>query len=95
MLYFAQFAALEFFFRGYMVHGLKPRLGWLAVFVMIIPYCMIHFEKPALESLAAIIAGAALGLLSYRYKSIWLGVALHCSVALTMDLMALWRKGLL
>ncbi|AXE29118.1 CPBP family intramembrane metalloprotease [Chromobacterium phragmitis] len=95
MLYFAQFAALEFFFRGYMVHGLKPRLGWLAVFVMIIPYCMIHFEKPALESLAAIVAGAALGLLSYRYKSIWLGAALHCSVALTMDLMALWRKGLL
>jgi hypothetical protein len=37
----------------------------------------------------------ALGALSYRYRSIWLGIALHCSVALTMDLMALWRKGLL
>ncbi len=95
LLYFAQFAALEFFFRGYMVHGLKPRLGVSAIFVMVLPYCMIHFEKPLLESLAAIIAGVALGALSYRYRSIWLGIALHCSVALTMDLMALWRKGLL
>ncbi len=95
LLYFAQFAALEFFFRGYMVHGLKPRFGVSAIFVMVLPYCMIHFEKPVLESLAAIIAGVALGALSYRYRSIWLGIALHCSVALTMDLMALWRKGLL
>jgi membrane protease YdiL (CAAX protease family) len=95
LLYFAQFAALEFFFRGYMVHGLKSRFGVSAIFVMVLPYCMIHFEKPVLESLAAIIAGMALGALSYRYRSIWLGIALHCSVALTMDLMALWRKGLL
>lgn len=78
-----------------MVHGLKPRLGVSAVFVMVLPYCMIHFEKPLLESLAAIVAGVALGALSYRYRSIWLGIALHCSVALTMDVMALWRKGLL
>lgn len=95
LLYFAQFASLEFFFRGYMVHGLKPKLGPTSIFIMVIPYCMIHFEKPIVESLAAILAGVTLGVLSYRYRSIWLGIALHCSVALTMDLMALWRKGLL
>ncbi|MBE7525992.1 CPBP family intramembrane metalloprotease [candidate division WWE3 bacterium] len=64
-------------------------------FVMVIPYCMIHFGKPMPETFAAIIAGVVLGFLSLKSKSIWLGVMIHCSVALTMDLCALYRKGLL
>lgn len=93
--YFLQFFALEFFFRGFMVHGLKHRFGYYAVFVMSVPYCMIHFRKPLLEALAAIIAGIVLGTLSLKSRSVLLGVAIHYSVAITMDLAALWRKGLL
>ncbi len=91
--YAAQFLSLEFFFRGFMLHGLRDRLGPMAIFVMILPYCMIHFGKPMSETLGAIIAGFILGLLSLRTGSIFLGFLIHVSVALAMDLLSLWRQG--
>ncbi len=94
-LYFLQFFALEFFFRGFMVHGLRSRLGYYAVFAMMVPYCMIHFGKPMPETFGAIIAGIVLGSLSLKTRSIWLGVAIHASVALSMDFTSLWQKGFL
>lgn len=95
LLYFLQFFGLEFFFRGFLVHGLKPTLGVYSVLVMTVPYCMIHFGKPLPESFAAIIAGIFLGWLSYRYNNIFLGLLLHCTVAFSMDTLALYHKGLL
>jgi uncharacterized protein len=94
-LYAVQFVALEFFFRGFMVHGLRLRLGISAVFVMVVPYAMIHFNKPMLEALAAIIGGTVLGFLSLRTRSIWWGACLHIAIAATMDLLALGHAGLL
>jgi uncharacterized protein len=94
-LYIAQFAAIEFFFRGFLVHGLRPRLGFAAVPVATIPYCMLHFGKPVSETIAAIGAGLFLGTLSYVTRSIWLGIALHAAVAVSIDLLALWHLGLI
>lgn len=95
LIYFVQFIGLEFFFRGFLVHSLKPSLGLYSIFVMTVPYCMIHFSKPMPETFAAIAAGIFLGWLSYKNNSIWLGLALHCAVALAMDVMALYNNGLL
>jgi uncharacterized protein len=92
-LYLFQFFCLEFFFRGFIVHGLKRRTGYYAVFIMTIPYCMIHFGKPMPETIAAIIAGIILGTLSLKSRTIWMGVIIHYSVAIAMDLSALWQKG--
>ncbi len=89
LLYAMQFVALEFFFRGFLVHGLKRRFGVYAIFAMTVPYCMIHFGKPLPETLAAIVAGVALGFMSLKTNSIWLGAALHIAVAWTMDAAAL------
>ena len=94
-MYAVQFVALEFFFRGFLVHGLKMRMGFAAVFVMIIPYNMIHFGKPITEALGAILGGVTLGTLSLRNRSVWWGAALHIAVAATMDIAALTHKGLL
>lgn len=93
-MYFFQFIAVEFFFRGFLVHGLKKTFGFYSVLIMTIPYCMIHFGKPFPETIAAIIAGIILGTLSLRTRTIWMGVAIHYSVALSMDLAAVWQKGL-
>jgi uncharacterized protein len=95
LLYALQFVALEFFFRGFLVHGTKHRFGVYAVLVMTVPYCMIHYGKPLPEALASIIAGVALGLISLATRSVWLGAALHISVAWGMDLACLARRGLL
>lgn len=95
ILYALQFLTLEFFFRGFMVHGTRHRLGGLSVFVMMVPYCMIHFGKPMPETIGAIIAGIVLGALSLKTRSIWLGVAIHVTIAWTMDGAVLWRTGVL
>ena len=88
-LYAAQFLSLEFFFRGFLLQGLRRHLGANAIFVMIVPYCMIHYGKPMPETLGAIGAGLILGTLAMRTKSIWGGVLIHVGVATTMDVLAL------
>lgn len=92
-LYLFQFFVLEFFFRGFIIHGLKKQFGFYSIFIMMIPYVMIHFGKSMPETIGAIFAGIILGTLSLKSRSIWLGVAIHYSVAITMDLAALWQKG--
>ncbi|MEI7596845.1 MAG: CPBP family intramembrane glutamic endopeptidase [Bacteroidota bacterium] len=93
--YFIQFVAVEFFFRGFIIHGLKNRFGFYAIFISCIPYCMVHFGKPFGETIAAIVAGIILGTLSMKSRSIVLGILIHYSVAITMDLFALYREGIL
>ena len=95
LVYFLQFFGLEFFFRGFLVHSLKPSLGIYSILVMTVPYCMIHFQKPMPETFAAIFAGIFLGWISYKNGTIWLGLVLHCAVAFAMDILALHAKGLL
>lgn len=92
-LYWLQFCALEFFFRGFLLYGLAPRLGWAAIFAMVLPYNMLHYGKPMPEALAAIVGGIVLGSLALKTKSIWWGAALHISIALTMDVCALTHAG--
>lgn len=87
--YGLQFAAVEFFFRGFLLFGLAQRLGAYAWLLSTIPYCMIHFAKPLGESLGAIVAGLVLSYLAWKNRSIWGGAALHWAVALTMDLGAI------
>ena len=92
LLYAVQFVSLEFFFRGYMIQAGRKRLGPYVIFVMTIPYCMIHFGKPIQETLGAIVAGILLGFMALKTRSIWLGAALHIAVAWTMDGLAVWRR---
>lgn len=87
--YGLQFIAVEFFFRGFLLFGLYDRLGSSSIFLVMIPYCMIHFAKPFGESLGAIAAGIVLSYLALKNRSIWGGAALHWAVAFTMDLAAI------
>jgi membrane protease YdiL (CAAX protease family) len=95
LAYAAQFVGLEFFFRGFMVHGTKHRFGAYAVFVSMVPYVQIHFGKPMPEAAASVVAGVVLGYMSLVTRSVWLGAALHIGVAWGMDCACLYRRGLL
>ena len=95
LVYFFQFFGLEFFFRGFLLHSFKPALGHYSIFAMTVPYTMIHFQKPMAETFAAIFAGIFLGWLSLKNGNIWMGLVLHCIVAFSMDILALYNKGLL
>ncbi|AQT61026.1 CPBP family intramembrane glutamic endopeptidase [Cellvibrio sp. PSBB023] len=92
LLYMSQFIFLEFFFRGFMLNALRPALGANAIWVMCVPYLMIHFPKLWLEATGAILFGLFLGILALRSRSIWGGVLVHAGVALSMDIAALLRK---
>lgn len=88
-----QFAALEFFFRGFLLFALARSLGSAAIFVSVVPYTMIHFGKALPETLGSILAGVVLGTLALRTRSIYGGVLLHCAVAWAMDGLALFHRG--
>jgi membrane protease YdiL (CAAX protease family) len=91
-MYFAQFFALEVFFRGFWLGALRRSFGSGAIFSMAVPYCMIHFGKPFFEANGAIIAGIALGSLSMKTKSIYQGFLVHITVAGLMDWLALSHR---
>lgn len=95
ILYLIQFFCVEFFFRGFIIQACRPAFGVNAIFVMIVPYMMIHLSKPWLEASGAIFFGLFLGVLAFHTRSIWGGVAVHISIALSMDIAALIQtKGL-
>lgn len=91
-MYFAQFFALEVFFRGFWLGMLRRSLGSGAIFAMAVPYCMIHYGKPYLEAMGAIVAGIALGSLSMKTKSIYQGFLVHITVAALMDWLSLSHR---
>lgn len=91
--YALQFVALEFFFRAFLLEGMRRSLGVGAVYCMLLPYCMLHFQKTAAECLGSILAGLVLGLMAMRYRSIWGGILVHFTVALSMDIASLIQKG--
>lgn len=93
VIYLSQFVFLEFFFRGFLLHALAPRFGAAAIFVMVIPYLMIHFPKPWPEALGALPFGILLGVIALRSRSIWGGALVHMSIALSMDMMSLAQTG--
>ncbi|MBN2715217.1 MAG: CPBP family intramembrane metalloprotease [Deltaproteobacteria bacterium] len=92
-MYIAQFFALEFFFRGFMLQPTRRSMGSTAIVAMMVPYVMIHFGKPIEECFAAVLAGTVLGTLALKTRSIWAGFFLHVSVALSMDIVSNLQKG--
>ncbi len=93
LLYLTQFICLEFFFRGFFIQSLRPAIGANAVWVMCVPYLMIHFPKLWLEATGAILFGLFLGILALRSRSIWGGFCVHAGVAVGMDVASLVAQG--
>lgn len=89
IFYLGQFIAVEFFFRGFLLFGLERVMGRYAIWVAMLPYCMLHFHKPPLEAFAAIVAGLILGEVALRTRTLWGGVLVHVGVAGTMELLVL------
>jgi membrane protease YdiL (CAAX protease family) len=91
LLYLGQFFSLEIFFRGFWLRAMRS-FGAGAIWSMVVPYCMIHYGKPYLEACAAIVAGVVLGSLAMRTRSIYAGFLVHGTVAVLMDVLALYRR---
>jgi membrane protease YdiL (CAAX protease family) len=85
------FFAWEFHFRGFLLGVLQRRFGALAIVIQTVPFVMMHFGKPSSESLAAVVAGIALGWWAYRTRSCLGPWLLHWACSATMQLaVAFW-----
>lgn len=91
--YLMVFVSGEAFWRGFLLFGLARRFGWHALSISMVPYVMVHFGKPPIETLGAIVTGYVLGYLALTHRSFWLGVVIHFGVGLSMDLAVLARTG--
>ncbi len=91
--YALYFVSWEFLFRGYMLLGLRSRVGaGLAILIQTVPFALEHSGKPEAEAYGSIVAGVALGVLAVRTNSIWYGAGLHACIAIIMDLLAGWSR---
>ncbi len=59
-IYLPQFIAIEFFFRGPLLFFLNEKVDRMAIFIMTLPYAIIHIHKPFPEAIASIVAGIVL-----------------------------------
>jgi uncharacterized protein len=91
--YALYFIAWEFLFRGYLLQGLKHRLGGgMAVLMQTLPFALMHSGKPEAEAYGSIVAGLALGVLALQTGSFWYGAGIHGVIAVTMDLVSAWGR---
>jgi uncharacterized protein len=81
----------EFIWRGYMLFGLKEKFGNYAILLQMIPFTLLHNGKPQIETLGAIIAGIALGILAVRTRSFIYGVIIHTAVMFMIDIISVIR----
>jgi membrane protease YdiL (CAAX protease family) len=79
----------EWFFRGFLLFGLRRGFGWHALWLQAIPFGLMHWGKPPLEMASAFPGGLLLGLLAWRAESFLPCFALHWAMAASMDLCAL------
>ncbi|MBS1551286.1 MAG: CPBP family intramembrane metalloprotease [Bacteroidetes bacterium] len=75
----------EFFWRGYMLFGLKEKFGYYTVFIQMIPFFILHKGKPEIELFASIFAGLILGIQALRSRSFIYSWILHWVVMLFID----------
>ncbi|MFT4032538.1 MAG: CPBP family intramembrane metalloprotease [Siphonobacter sp.] len=82
------FISTELLIRGFFIIGMTKLLDRGAILPMVAVYACIHFGKPLGETIGSIAGGYILGILAYKSRSIWGGIAIHLGVAWCMELAA-------
>jgi membrane protease YdiL (CAAX protease family) len=70
----------EFIFRGFLLFGLREKLGILSVVIQMVPFVILHFGKPELEVISTIFTGLWFGYICYRGNSFWPAFIIHAVI---------------
>jgi membrane protease YdiL (CAAX protease family) len=73
----AYFFAWEFIFRGFLLFGLKEKLKESSILVQMVPFVLVHFGKPEIETISTILTGIYFGYVAYRGNSYWPAFIIH------------------
>lgn len=85
------YVAWEFFFRGFLLFGLKDRFGDInAILIQTISSCLVHIDKPEGEIIGAIVVGIVFGMIALRSKSIWYVFLIHASIGVLTGLFIIY-----
>jgi membrane protease YdiL (CAAX protease family) len=85
------YVAWEFFFRGFLLFGLKDRFGAVnAILIQTISSCLVHIDKPEGEIIGSIVVGILFGMIALRSRSIWYVFAIHVSIGVLTDLFIIY-----
>lgn len=77
----------EYLWRGFVLFGTAPAFGPTgAVFVQMVPFALLHAQKPVAEAYLSILGGVALGALVWRCRQFWIAVPIHAAQMLVLDL---------
>jgi len=94
LLYGVYYIGWEFFFRGFMLFGLRDAVGAAnAILIQTIPSTLLHIGKPDGEIFAAILAGIAFGIIALRTKSILYVFVIHWLIGVTLDFLIVSTSG--
>ncbi|MDX1420547.1 MAG: CPBP family intramembrane glutamic endopeptidase [Rubricoccaceae bacterium] len=75
----------EYLWRGFVLFGTAPAFGLGAIVVQMVPFAILHADKPAAEAYLSILGGLALGALVWRCRSFWIAVPIHAFQMLALD----------
>ncbi|HMT52579.1 MAG TPA: CPBP family intramembrane metalloprotease [Saprospiraceae bacterium] len=85
------YIAWEFYFRGYLLFGLKERYGVMeAILIQTISSCLIHIDKPFAEIILSIPVGIFLGFVALRSRSFWYVFLVHASLGVLTDIFIIY-----
>lgn len=77
------FLGWEFLYRGFLLFGLKEKLGEVSILVQVIPFVLMHLNKPEVETISTIPIGLYWGYVAYRGGSCWPAIIMHLVINVT------------
>ncbi len=90
--YLLYYAGWEFFFRGFMLFGLRSRCGDAnAILIQTLASCLVHIGKPTGEIYGSILAGALWGTIVLRTRSLWAALIIHWLLGVSLDFFICYR----
>jgi membrane protease YdiL (CAAX protease family) len=91
-LFFLYYLPWEFFFRGFLLFGLRKRYGTAAaILIQTISSCLVHIGKPAPEIIGSIPFGIVFGIIAIRTKNLWTVVLLHGALGIFIDIFVIYQ----
>jgi hypothetical protein len=90
---FLYFFGWEFLNRGFLLLGLETTMGRWSIVAAAVPFCLLHFGKPGLETFASFFVAIALGWLTLRARSFLPATVIHWAWTFTLDTAVVLRKG--
>ena len=91
--YLAFYFAWEFYFRGFLQHGMAPAFGMVpAALVQTMASALMHIGKPGAEAFVSILGGLLWGWLVCRTRSIVSGSLQHAFLGIGLDVLLCLRQ---